>query len=58
MKGCGAVIELFRRTVDHTPPVTVVTCTPRRYGKTYLPDGWNNSHVTVRLDDARTPNCR
>jgi hypothetical protein len=53
-RGAGGVLALFRRTVDHTPPVTQVTIT-RNDGKTFVADGWNNSPVTVRLHDAVDP---
>ena len=51
MKGCGGIIELFRRTVDNAPPVTAVTLT-RNDGQPCTAGSWNDSPVTVRLSNA------
>lgn len=54
MRGAGGVIELFRRTVDSTPPVTRVTLT-RRDTQPYVAGSWSNTPVTVLLSDAVDP---
>ena len=49
-KASPALIDLFRRTVDHVPPVTTVETT-RADGEPVVE--WNNSIVTVRLTEAQ-----
>ena len=53
-KGAGAVLNLFRRTIDFMPPVTTVVTT-RDDAKPFVEDAWSASPVTVKLTDATDP---
>ena len=50
-KGAGAVLNLFRRTIDAAPPVTTVVTT-RDDGQSFVEGVWSASPVTVRLTGA------
>jgi len=53
-KGAGAVLNLFRRTVDFMPPVTTVQ-TARDDAQPFVEGAWSASPVTVKLTGASDP---
>ena len=54
-KGAGAVLNLFRRTIDSMPPVTAVQ-TDRDDAQPFVDGAWSASPVTVKLTGATDPN--